>query len=111
MLEVLLLVSLVRSNAKVAKGKGQSGWWGGLVALFWVAGEVAGFIVAGMMGSAGLAAYLFALMGAAVGAVAAWFVIYMLPHRAEEELFTDMARDAENPHYDPQNPFSPPKHD
>jgi hypothetical protein len=78
MLEVLFLVWFVRRLAAVAKAKGRTGGWGGLGAAFWIGGEIAGLIV-GTLAETGAAAYLVALVCAAIGAAVAYFIVKSLP--------------------------------
>lgn len=77
MLEIILLIALTRHVGETVKMKGRkSGWYKLMTVLLWIGGEVAGAIVGGVAaavsGSGGmLFVYLFALVGAAIGAGAA----------------------------------------
>lgn len=86
--------------------------WGGLGAAFWVGGEVLGFIFAVVALELALndpAAYGIALIGAVIGATAAFFIVNGLEERLD---------DFDEPHadhglvgsgdYDIRNPYEPP---
>ena len=73
MLEILLLIFLTRRVGEIVEAKGRKGgWYKLLTVVLWIGGEVVGAIIGGvvaaMTGSGNLFIYLFALMGAAVGA-------------------------------------------
>jgi hypothetical protein len=114
-LEILLLIALTRALARMAKAKHQSQMWGGLVVLLWIAGEVAGFIIAGMMGLDGVETYGIALMGAAIGAGVSFLAVALLPAKEYVDPWDAVDRDVrapvQSPNYDPANPYSPPKRD
>ncbi|CAN5654289.1 hypothetical protein BH09PLA1_BH09PLA1_33280 [soil metagenome] len=85
MLEILLVVWLGRKLAALARSKGRSptGYVFMLIGL-WIAGEVIGMIIGAMIasGTAGefnFVAYLFALVGAAVGAIGSFLIVRSLP--------------------------------
>jgi len=105
MIEVLFLVWFVRKLSAMARAKGRSGGWGGLGALFWIGGEVIGFIIGGVAGSGG-AAYGLALLCAAAGAGVAYAIVNSL---GAADHAMDGGEDSGNPHYDPKNPYSPPR--
>jgi hypothetical protein len=105
MLEILFLMWFVRKLAALAKDKGRSGSWGGLGALFWIGGEVMGMI-GGQIAGAGAGAYLIALLCAGAGAGAAYAIVSSLGSVASGY---EMGGDKVNPHYDPSNPYSPPR--
>ncbi len=109
MLEILLLIALTRALARVARAKRQSQMWGGLVVLLWIVGEVAGFVIAGLMGLSGVEAYGIALAGAAVGAGLSFLVVSLLPEKPYVDPWAEVDAEAENKAYDPANPYSPPK--
>jgi hypothetical protein len=77
MLEIIFLVRFVRHLSKLAKSKGRSGGWGALGVGLWFGGEISGLLV-GAMADAGAAAYLVALLFAAVGATIAHFIVKSL---------------------------------
>ncbi|MBL8740177.1 MAG: hypothetical protein JNK04_03750 [Myxococcales bacterium] len=111
MLEILLLIALTRALSRIAKSKQQSPMWGGLVVLLWISGEVAGFVVAGLMGLGGVEAYGIALGGAAIGAGVSFLAVTLLPVKAYVDPWAavDAADNAPPPNYDPSNPYTPPK--
>lgn len=79
MLEIILMVSFGKTLATLARGKGRSGGWAALGVVFWLGGEMMGFILGALLGFEGLAAYPFALGVAALGAFVAWMVVKNLP--------------------------------
>jgi hypothetical protein len=79
MLEILILVKFTRYLASVARNKGRSSAWAALGAVFWIGGEVFGFLVGALAGMEDLAAYLPALICAALGAAAAYGIVALLP--------------------------------
>lgn len=72
MLEILLIISLCRSNGRIVEQKGHPpGRYKLLTALLWIGGEITGAFLAAILasGSDGTGfIYLFALVGAGVGA-------------------------------------------
>ncbi len=81
MLEILLIIYLCKQIGNILRSKGRSaGWYQVMLVAFWVIGEVMGGIIAIVILGAGdgfnAAAYLGALMGAAVGAGLAFFVAH-----------------------------------
>ena len=84
MLEILLLIWLGRKIATMARERGRSstGYVLMLVGL-WVGGEIAGIIVGSLLvqgrpGEFNGAAYIFALVGAAAGAIASFLIVKSL---------------------------------
>jgi hypothetical protein len=77
MLEILFLVRFARHLSKLARSKGRSGGWAGLGVAFWIGGEILGLLVGGAA-DAGVGAYLVALLFAAFGATAAYFIVKSL---------------------------------
>jgi hypothetical protein len=113
MLEILFLVRFCRHLSKLARAKGRSGGWGGLGAGLWLGGEIMGFIV-GTAADAGAGAYIVALLFAAMGATAAYFVVKSLKdERAPFEMplpmtsTGPMTAPAAPP--DLSNPYAPPR--
>ena len=112
MLEVLFLIRFTRHLAKMAKERGRSGGWGGLGVALWIGGEFTGFIV-GSLADMGAGAYLVALMFAAVGATASYFIVKSLgdPMQAQA-LPVGAGAAAAMPPVGPQdleNPYAPPR--
>ncbi len=112
MLEIIFLVIFGRRLAKTAREKGHSAGWGAL-ALLWIVGELIGFFLAGMLGIGSdiLTMYPLAILCAIGGAVAAWLIVKSLPdrHASNDDDDGGGAPPVENRHYDPANPFSPPR--
>jgi hypothetical protein len=109
MLEILFLIYFRKKLSGIAQEKGRSGAWGAL-ALLWVVGEVFGFVLAAMLGTGDdvMSMYPLALVGAIGGAVVAWIIVRSLSSRTMDEPLVSGAP-VENRHYDPSNPFSPPR--
>ena len=89
MLEILLIISLCRSNGRIVEAKGHpAGRYKFFTALLWIGGEITGAIVAAILtsGSEGRGfIYLFALAGAAIGAgLSRWMVKRVQPAFATE---------------------------
>jgi hypothetical protein len=76
MLEVLLLIYLCKQIGDIVRDKGcTAGWYQLMLVLMWIGGEVVGmFCGIVTTGKPGGAAYLFALGGAAAGAIAAFVI-------------------------------------
>jgi hypothetical protein len=111
MLEILFLIRFVRHLSKMARSKGRSGGWGGLGVGLWFGGEILGFIV-GSLADAGAGAYLVALLFAAVGATAAYFIVKSLPGEAQEMALPVPAVGGLVPPAGPPdltNPYAPPR--
>ncbi len=75
MLEILLLLALTRNIGAMVENKGyKAGRYKALAVILWFGGEILGFAVgAGVLDDDSTAgAYLFALMGAALGAFTAY---------------------------------------
>jgi hypothetical protein len=112
MLEILFLIKFTRHLAKMAREKGRSGGWAGLGVAFWIGGELIGFIV-GSLADAGAGAYLVALLFAAFGATAAYFVVKSLGGQVAPEPFAVPAGGGALPPVGPppdlQNPYAPPR--
>ncbi len=112
MLEVLFLIKFTRHLAKMAREKGRSGGWGGLGVAFWIGGELTGFIVGGLA-DAGAGAYLVALLFAAMGATAAYFIVKSLGDELQAAL--QPLPVAAGPYVPPagpldlENPYAPPR--
>ncbi len=73
MLEIVILFFLARSVGEIVRSKGrQAGWYQVLAVVLWIGGELTGGVIGGIVGAltdTGMAlAYVFALLGAAVGA-------------------------------------------
>jgi hypothetical protein len=114
MLEIIILVGFVRRLAAIAKSKGRSGSWGGLGALFWIGGELIGFVVGAVTANdVGAGVYVLALVFAAIGATMAWVIVKNLrPLNEEEALPLPIGASAQplpTKPADLSNPYAPPR--
>ena len=104
MLEILLLRALYSKLSGIATLKGRPGTWGLLGVLFWVGGEIAGFILGAVLGME-FGAYGIALLFAAGGAGISYLIVNSLGSLVSD----DDAPDAGGiGRFDPENPYSPP---
>jgi hypothetical protein len=88
MLEILLLIALTRRIGNILEQKGRkSGWYKFLTVLLWFGGEliggIIGLVIAELTGIGQALGYLIALVGAAVGAGAAFLIARSVPPAAE----------------------------
>lgn len=104
-IEIFFLSWYVRKLSAIATRKGRQASWGGLGALFWILGELFGFVMGAAL-DAGAATYLMALAFAGIGAFLAHVVVKSLNSTSETVATTEHAL---NPHYNPSNPYSPPR--
>jgi hypothetical protein len=75
-LEILFLIWFCKKLAGIARAKNRSGSWGALGALGWVGGEIGGLALGFSGHNADFGtAYLYALLGAVTGAVAAYAIV------------------------------------
>ena len=79
MIEILLLIALTKRIGRILEQKGRkSGWFKFLTVVLWFGGELIGGITGGVLaeiaGVNELTIYLIALLGAAVGAGAAFVI-------------------------------------
>lgn len=79
MLEIILLIALTRRIGHILEQKGRkTGWYKLLTVVLWFGGEIVGGIIGGVVvavtGVSELLIYLIALIGAAVGAGAAFLI-------------------------------------
>ena len=79
MLEIAFLVWFCKKLASMAREKNRNGIWGGLGALFWIGGEILGFMTGGTRAVTDMGAYGYAILGAIVGAVLAYVIVKALP--------------------------------
>ena len=69
MLEILVLIALTNKIGKICEEKGRkAGGFKALAVLLWIGGEIIGGIIGYSADGEGLGLYLFALIGAAIGA-------------------------------------------
>lgn len=82
MLEIVALIFGTRHLAKVARGKGHSGWMAALFPVLWIVFELVGIGVGiVVMDGEQLGGICVGYMAALVGAGIAFAVIYALPQR------------------------------
>jgi hypothetical protein len=77
MLEIIALIAMGKRIGSIMREKGRKGgWYQLLLVVLWIGGEFVGAIFGGIItnGRGGLAIYLFALIGAAVGAAIAFWI-------------------------------------
>jgi hypothetical protein len=82
MIEILIVISLCRKIAEIAKSKGRAATgYVLLLILFWLGGEFCGAIFGAVAtdGQGGILLYVFALVGAAVGAGIVFMIVNSLP--------------------------------
>ena len=85
MIEILLLVALARKIGKICEEKGRkAGGFKALTVALWFGGEIFGAVIAVASGVEELAVYLFALIGAAVGAgISVLIAVNLKPAQAD----------------------------
>ena len=84
MLEIIMLIRLTRAIGKMLEEKGRkAGWFKFLTVVLWFGGEIVGGFMGGMLAALNgwntLIAYLFALIGAAIGAGTAYMIARSMP--------------------------------
>ena len=84
MLEILALIALTRKIGEIVQAKGRkTGWYKFMTVALWIGGELLGAIIGGeiaaVTNSESYIAYLFALLGAVIGAVAAYLIARAVP--------------------------------
>ncbi len=90
MLEIILVVYLAKKIGKTAEDKGHKrGKYVFMFVMFWILGEVVG-IVAGTFVTPGIGAYLFGILGAALGASIAFTIVNNLSVKTEPELLDQL---------------------
>jgi hypothetical protein len=113
MLDIVIGILLCKRLAAMAREKGRSAGWAALGALFWFGGEVTGAVIGAIAGDGELVGtVLGAFAMASVGAVIAYLIVKSLRSAQLDE----SAAYAMGPvygagyqHYDPSNPYSPPR--
>jgi hypothetical protein len=84
MLEIFMLIYLTRHIGETVSAKGRKpGWYKFMTVVLWFGCELAGGIIGGIIvaltGQGNALAYLFALIGAAFGAGAAFLIAKLIP--------------------------------
>lgn len=82
MIEIVFLIFFGNKLAGIARARGRTGLWALLGVAFWIAGELMGFIIGGILGL-GMGGYLIALPLAGVGAGVAYAIVNNLPQSGE----------------------------
>jgi uncharacterized membrane protein YeaQ/YmgE (transglycosylase-associated protein family) len=76
MLEILFLIWFCKKLASIARDKNRPGSWGAVGAIGWIGGEIGGAVLGASTSNAqGMDLYGYAIMGAIVGALAAWLIV------------------------------------
>lgn len=76
MLEILFLIWFCKKLASIAREKNRPGSWGAVGAIGWIGGEIGGAVLGASTSNAqGMDLYGYAIMGAIVGALAAWLIV------------------------------------
>jgi hypothetical protein len=83
MLEILVLIKVTQSLANTCRMKSRSTGWSALFPLFWIGGEITGFIVASSHrhytgDDFDMGAYGYAILGAILGGVLAYVIVKSL---------------------------------
>ena len=110
MIEIIIIIVLARKLAEVADSKGRSKGWAALGPGLWILGEIIGAVVGLIIsGDQGAGMYVFALVGAAVGAGVAWAIVNNLSATQDAYMMDNsMPYGGGYGHADPNNPYSPP---
>jgi hypothetical protein len=100
MIEILLIIFLAKKIGNVAEARGYGRiLFQAMLVLFWFGGELFGAIFGAVLGSDRTgeapfgAIYLFALLGAAAGAIAAFTIASFLPEQSRSRSYMDDYRD------------------
>ena len=76
MIEILVLIALTKRIGNIVKAKGHKpGGYKAMLVGFWFGGEILGLIIGFAVVGEGLAIYLFAIIGAVIGAFVAFGII------------------------------------
>jgi len=86
MLEILGIIAFARLLSRTATEKGRSKGWAALGVLFWLGGELMGFVIGTILGFEMFAQYGVALLMAAAGALVAYLVVKALPPLTSSDL-------------------------
>ena len=76
MLEIILVIYLSKKIGKMVEAKGQKkGWYVFMFVMLWIIGEFVGAIIGGLIAEGPLI-YLFAILGAGLGALISFGIVY-----------------------------------
>ena len=116
MLEIILVIGLCKALGNVLRAKGRKPFWMQvLLGVAWLGGEIAGAILGGIVHVVrngpneqfGVEVYLFAIVGAALGASVTFFIAYMMPSLKDDYVQQVSAvTDPFDRHIDPSNPYA-----
>ncbi|EMI57508.1 hypothetical protein [Rhodopirellula sallentina] len=115
MLEIFLVIGLCKTIGKLLRGKGRKPFWMQvLLVVSWIVGEFAGGIVAAIVhvirygenAPMGIGVYVFAILGAALGAGFTFLIAYLLPANHPHSSLEVSGGTFER-HIDPNNPYAP----
>ncbi|NJK33210.1 MAG: hypothetical protein HC927_12840 [Deltaproteobacteria bacterium] len=107
MLEIIVLVIFAKKLAEIAQNKGQSRGWAALGVAGWIVGEILGGVIGFIVLGDGFGPYMFALLGAALGAGVAYMIVNNLS-AAPGSLEAELGDPNVYSHADPNNIYSPP---
>ena len=116
MLEILLVIGLCKALGKMLREKGiKPTWMQFMLVVTWILGEVLGGFIAGIVhvirngenAEMGLGVYLFAIVGAAVGAGFTFLIAYLLPRKDAPANQPTLQAEAYERQTDPSNPYAP----
>ena len=116
MLEIILVIGLCSALGKMLRAKGRKPFWMQvMLVVCWLMGEFTGGFIAGIVhvirngenAPMGIGVYLFAILGAALGAAFTFLVAYLLPaqHAAPQVMPTEDPFELRP--RDPNNPYAP----
>ncbi|HYV45978.1 MAG TPA: hypothetical protein VFA20_14010 [Myxococcaceae bacterium] len=86
MLEILGIIAFARLLSRTASEKGRSKGWAALGVVFWLGGELMGFIIGTILGLESFAQYGVALLTAGAGVMVAYLVVKALPPQSSGSL-------------------------
>jgi hypothetical protein len=111
MLEIIVLVLFAKKLSAIAQEKGRPSAWAALGVAGWILGEILGAIIGAIIGDGDqVSMYMFALLGAAIGAGIAFVIVNNLSPVEGSLDDGTMGDDHSYSHADPNNIYSPPGH-
>ena len=115
MLEIIFVIGLCKALGNMLRAKGRNPlWMQVMLVVFWIGGELAGGIVAGILHAItkgpeapmGIGVYLIAICGAAIGAGVTFLIAYLLPSLNYEATPTISSSNPFGRHIDSDNPYA-----